>query len=100
MTRIGYRQLAADRWAASPFYVVDVDREKLDEIYRDGRKLMVSLQRSPGAGAESIAVRRAEVEGGHAVSVNAVRLQLNTLTTIGLNGDSYWLDTGSILNFK
>jgi hypothetical protein len=41
-------------------------------------------------------VTEVDVEGGRAASRNAVRLRLNTLSTIGLDQDSYWLDSGSI----
>jgi hypothetical protein len=93
-TRIGYRQIAVDRWAASPLYLVEVDQELCNRI---GKKLLVWLERCPGRGREEyLCVSRVEDASGHAVSRDAVRLQLNTLTTVGLNDDNYWLDSGSI----
>ncbi|WP_295449764.1 virulence factor SrfB [uncultured Thiodictyon sp.] len=97
LTRIGYRQIAVERWAASPLYLVEVDQEQGGPIIAQGKKLLVWLERCPGPGREEyLCVSRVEVEGGHALSRDAVHLQLNTLTTVGLNDDNYWLDSGSI----
>jgi hypothetical protein len=95
--RIGYRQLEAERWGASPLYVLDfADEAARERIYREGGLLRVRLERVRGTDSERFRVTEVDVEGGRAASRNAVRLRLNTLSTIGLDQDSYWLDSGSI----
>lgn len=100
VTRIGFRQLDVERWAASPLYQIEVRRENLEKIYRDGTRLLVTLKRCPRKGKkefrEYLCVDRVELENGPMVDPNAVRLQLYTLTTIGLHDDNYWLDSGGI----
>lgn len=97
LTRIGYRQIPVDRWAASPLYQVAVDRSRCDQHFKEGKKLLVWLERCPGPGREEyLRVSQVAVEGGEALERDAVSLQLNTLTTVGLNNDNYWLDSGSI----
>lgn len=94
---IGYRQLAAERWGASPLYVLDfADETARERIYREGGVLKVRLERVRGSESERFRVTEVDVEGGRAASRNAVRLRLNTLSAIGLDEDSYWLDSGSI----
>ncbi|EGV15900.1 virulence factor SrfB [Thiocapsa marina] len=96
-TRLGYRQLALDRWAASPLYQVEVDKDVLGPVFRDGGRLLVWLQRCRESGQnEYLCVDRIQVEGGPMVQSDAVRLRLNTLATVGLSDDNYWLDSGSI----
>jgi len=94
---IGYRQLEAERWGASPLYLLDfADEAARERIYRDGGVLKILLERVRGSDSERFRVTQVDVEGGRAASRNAVRLRLNTLSTIGLDRDSYWLDSGSI----
>ena len=94
---IGYRQLEAERWGASPLYVLDfADEAARERIYREGGVFRVRLERVRGTDAERFRVTEVDVEGGRAASRNAVRLRLNTLSTIALDQDSYWLDSGSI----
>jgi hypothetical protein len=50
-----------------------------------------------GAKASRFRVAGVEVEGGRSVSRNSVVLKLNTLSSIGFDQDSYWLDSGSVL---
>jgi hypothetical protein len=94
---LGYRQLAAERWAASPLYVLDFADEKGQRaVYKEGGVLTVRLERVRGSDAERFRVAAVEVEGGRSVGRNAVSLKLNTLASTGLEQDSYWLDSGSI----
>lgn len=94
---IGYRQLDAERWVASPLYVLDfADDEVRRAIYTKGGILRVRLERMRGTNAERFRVASVEVEGGRSLGRHAVALKLNTLTSIGFDQDSYWLDSGSI----
>jgi hypothetical protein len=94
---LGFRQLAAERWAASPLYVLDFADEKGQRaVYKEGGVLKVRLERVRGSDAERFRVAAVEVEGGRSVGRNAVSLKLNTLASTGLEQDSYWLDSGSI----
>jgi hypothetical protein len=99
---IGYRQLSAERWGASPLYALDFATEgegARERLYREGGVLKVRLEQVRGAHEERFKVAGVEVEGGRSVSKNAVRLRLNTLTNVGLNEDSYWLDSGSVFRY-
>lgn len=105
---LGYRQLAAERWIGSPLYVLDFADEKVRErVFREGSLLQVWLQRDRHGGNEKIKVDRVEVAdagaaggskaAGGSIHPRAISLKLNTLPDIGLDQDSYWLDSGSIL---
>lgn len=95
---IGYRQLAAERWVASPLYVLDfADDEVRRSLYTKGGVLDVRLERMRGVNAERFRVAAVDVQGGRALGRGAVALKLNTLASIGFDQDSYWLDSGSIL---
>jgi hypothetical protein len=98
ITHIGYRQLAAARWTAAPLYVLDfADESARRAVYDQGAVLKVRLERMRGAKASRFRVAGVEVEGGRSVSRNSVVLKLNTLSSIGFDQDSYWLDSGSVL---
>jgi hypothetical protein len=95
--RIGYRQLAAERWGAQPLYLLDfADDAVRRALYQQGGVLRVRLERVRDVKAERFRVAAVALEGGRAFSRNAVVLKLNTLTSIGFDQDSYWLDSGSI----
>ena len=95
--RLGYRQLEVERWVASPLYVLDfADEATRERIYREGSTLRVRLERVRSARAEQLRVAEIEVEGGHPVSRGALALRLNTLAGVGLDQESYWLDSGSV----
>ncbi len=94
---IGYRQLDAQRWVASPLYVLDfADDEVRRSLYTKGGVLEVRLERMRGVNAERFRVAAVDVQGGRALGRGAVALKLNTLASIGFDQDSYWLDSGSI----
>ena len=95
---IGYRQLTAQRWPAAPLYVLDfADESARSVVYNDSAVLKVRLERMRGAKSERFRVAGVEVEGGRSVSRRSVVLKLNTLSSIGFDQDSYWLDSGSVL---
>ena len=105
---LGYRQLAAERWGASPLYVLDfADETARERLYREGGVLKVRIKkvrvRDKVRDADSeqfqLEVARVEVEDGRSFSKNAVRLRLNTLASVGLNEDGYWLDSGSVFRY-
>ncbi len=94
---IGYRQLEAERWGASPLYVLDFAEDEVRRfLYTKGGILQVRLERMRGVNAERFRVAAVEVEGGRTLGRGAVVLKLNTLASIGFDQDSYWLDSGSI----
>jgi hypothetical protein len=95
--RIGYRQLDAERWGASPLYVLDfADKEACERLYRDGGILRVRLERVRGAATERLRVAGVDVEGGRSMGRGVVALKLNTLAGGGPDEDSYWVDSGSV----
>ena len=97
---LGFRQLAAERWAASPLYSFEIDARAQDILYRQGQKtvLKVTLKLNPKSKGQRFEIGRVEAsEGG--VSKRAVKLKLNTtLNLFGLSGDGYWLDSGSVIS--
>jgi hypothetical protein len=90
--RLGFRQLDADRWPASPLYTLTIDdRDLREKLAAKGVVLKVSLRRNERAGAESFEL--ASVEGG---SKSKVKFKLNTMIDAGLGDSQYWLDSGSV----
>lgn len=92
---LGYRQLSAERWGASPLYVLEfADEDARDRVF--GQALKIRLEKERGKGAERFKVAGIETADGRSLSRKTVRLRLNTLSNIGVNGGSYWLDSGSV----
>jgi hypothetical protein len=102
---LGFRQLDAPRWAASPLYVLDLGddaKRKLAQADRSGPAVLrVRLKRARERRAEGKSPpERFEILGvdsEHGISARQVSLKLNTLNTIGIGETSYWLDTGSVI---
>jgi hypothetical protein len=95
--RIGYRQLEAERWGASPLYVLDfADKAACERLYKDGGILRVRLERVRAGATDRLRVAGVDVEGGRPMGRGAVALKLNTLAGGGPDEDSYWVDSGSI----
>ncbi len=99
---LGFRQLDAERWGGSALYVLDFADEKArQKLYGAGSGsdavFNVALQEDKRRGAERFKIKSIEASGGQRVNPNALRLQLNTLNTVGVGETSYWLDTGSIV---
>ncbi len=106
---LGFRQLATPRWGASPLYRLEFappDQDGganralavLDRGAREGEILRVSLRRKPSErGYDHVEVERVTDSRGGQVSRAALRIRLMTLNAVGLEENSYWLDTGSIV---
>lgn len=99
---LGFRQLTAERWGASPLYLLDFapDSSKAAEkLYgQSSGVLEVTLRRGKRDKIDSLEIARVEERGGSTLSSNILRLRLYTLNNAGIGGNSYWLDTGSIVH--
>jgi len=100
--RLGFRQLASERWAAAPLYILSIENAKLrEQVASQGLVLKVRLgikpSRNKSEGNETFEFLGAESEAG-SVSRAHIRLRLNTLNESGLNATHYWLDSGSVFN--
>ncbi|WP_373777728.1 virulence factor SrfB [Glaesserella sp.] len=103
-TRLGFRQLNVERWAASPLYVLSIESPELRErLASEGTVLKISLKTSKKASKynnEALEIDRVSAEnpggGGKNVRKHEVKLQLNTMLDAGLNDSQYWLDSGSV----
>lgn len=90
--RLGFRQLAVDRWPASPLYTLTIeDRAVREKLSSSGLVLKVTLRRSDRQLRESFEI--AAVEGA---SKNKLSLKLNTMADAGFGETQYWLDSGSV----
>ncbi len=101
---LGFRQLTAERWGASPLYVIDFapDRDRHREDLYGGKGdglpvLQVALCERTVNRAKRIDIQSVARSDGTPVGKSALRIRLNTLNTVGLGETSYWLDTGSIV---
>jgi hypothetical protein len=104
LTRLGFRQLKAERWTASQLYTLDYNGEEARQKYGD-KTLEVTLKLGNMSGQKRDAIRMKEfaiqnisVKGtGNTVSSRSLKMKLNTLQ--GSGGDqSYWLDNGSVVD--
>lgn len=105
--RIGFRQLAAQRWTASPLYTLDFTAsgaEKLAKAEAKGDaapvlKVQLAVDERAGKGSlisDRLKVARVETDGNTSFTTNHLKLQLNTLNDAGLGDTNYWLDSGSV----
>ncbi|MFA7431176.1 MAG: virulence factor SrfB [Rhodospirillaceae bacterium] len=106
---LGFRQLGAARWGGSPLYrleFADGDsnraRTALENSAPDGGEatvLNVVLERCKAdpRGYDHVRVKEVTTPSGVPVSKSALRIRLLTLNAVGLEENSYWLDTGSIV---
>jgi len=100
--RLGFRQLASERWAAAPLYILTIEDPKLRiQVADRGQILKVQLgvkqSRNPQQGNETFEFVGAETDSGQ-ISRKHIRLRLNTLPDNGLGQTQYWLDSGSVFN--
>ena len=110
--RLGFRQLAAERWAASPLYTLRftaAGREKYSRAIGENGEaplLKVRLQvitpdrhtKKQGLISDRLAIASIE-SNSNKVSFNPrsdLKLELNTLLDAGLSETKYWLDSGSV----
>lgn len=105
--RIGFRQLAAQRWTASPLYVLDFTAsgaKKLSEAEAKGQvapvlKVRLTVDERAGKGSlisDRLKVASVETDDGANFTARDLKLQLNTLIDAGLGDTNYWLDSGSV----
>jgi len=100
--RLGFRQLASERWAAAPLYILSIENARLrEQVASQGLVLKVRLgikpSRNKKEGSETFEFLSAESASGQ-VSRAHIRLRLNTLDDSGLGETHYWLDSGSIFH--
>ena len=103
---LGFRQLEAERWGASPLYVLDFTepgRSKLaraDRLARVGHDVLPVLKvhlRKDHRRAERFAIESVTSEQGVSLGPRDLTLKLNTLNTVGIGETDYWLDSGSVI---
>ncbi|GAA0579336.1 virulence factor SrfB [Halomonas salifodinae] len=105
--RIGFRQLAAQRWTASPLYVLDFTTSgarKLSDAEAKGQvapvlKVRLAVDERAGKGSlisDRLKVTSVETDDGANFTARDLKLQLNTLIDAGLGDTNYWLDSGSV----
>jgi hypothetical protein len=99
---LGFRQLEAERWGASPLYLLDFSPDNdraADKLYGSGSGLLeVTLRRGRNRNrADGLEIARVAEKGGSTLSSSTLRLRLYTMNSVGIGDSSYWLDTGSIV---
>ncbi len=98
---LGFRQLQAERWVASPLYEINIDEKALQKIYGNNSSsssvLKVRLKKIPRSSGQRFTIASVESDDISGIGPKSVTIKLNTLNQFGLSGDSYWLDTGSII---
>lgn len=101
---LGFRQLDAARWGASPLYLIEFaggeDNSARKALYgADGRSavLSVKLGRKKRGKLDRPVFTEIQVIGGGQVPRNALSIGLYTLPVHGVVDQGHWLDTGSII---
>lgn len=111
--RLGYRQLAVQRWPGAPMYTLSFSPEWLANYKRQQEsgtvkgdpkvrvyfkvKEPTTKERKIGLVSDRLVIANVELEGdGPTVSKQNVHLELNTLLRTSLAQNSYWLDSGSV----
>lgn len=105
--RIGFRQLGAQRWTASPLYTLDFTAsgaKKLAQAEAKGGqapvlKVQLAVDGKAKRGSlisDRLKVAQVDTDGANTFSPKDLKLQLNTLNDAGLGDTNYWLDSGSV----
>ena len=103
---LGFRQLNAARWGASPLYMIEfaggANNSARKALYGDNGQsavLSVKLGRKTRGKVDHPVLTEVTVVGGGAAAVSrsALSISLFTLPTFGAGEQSHWLDTGSII---
>lgn len=98
---LGFRQLTAERWVASPLYQLEFapdNNKAAEKLYgRNNGVLEVTLRRGSVRRGDALEIARVAEKGGSTLSTSVLRIRLNTLNNAGIGENSYWLDTGSIV---
>ncbi len=102
LVQLGFRQFDVERWGASPLYILSFNKEDARKrLYESGEACRIRLQKERyNRGRQNEASEKfvvAAVEADTAPMKPAdIKLQLNTLTNVGIGDNSYWLDSGSV----
>jgi hypothetical protein len=102
LMQLGFRQFDVERWAASPLYILSFNNDKVrKKLFETGDVCHVKLknERSIGRNKESYEKFAIDRVNSDAISINKkedIKLQLNTLTNVGIGDNNYWLDSGSV----
>ena len=99
---LGFRQLASERWGASPLYVLDFTKRAKDLLAKADRGespvLQVRLKKDRRRRAERFEIAGGITsEQGTTLGPRELTLKLNTLNTVGIGETDYWLDSGSVI---
>ena len=109
--RLGFRQLTAERWAASPLYSLrftKAGREKFSRAGEQGEAPLLKIRfqldtrdrrtRKQGLISDRLAIANVESNSSRVVfnPRSDLELELNTMLDAGLSDTKYWLDSGSV----
>ena len=110
-TRLGFRQLPLERWAAAPLYILkftDSGKEKLHSISKDTGSMpvvKVSLEVAEnrknqdstieGMKRYSLAIAEVECDEG-SFNKRDLSIEFNTMLDTEMSETTYWLDSGSV----
>ncbi len=101
LMQLGFRQFDVERWGASPLYTLSFNDENArKKLYDTGEACLIRLKKQRNSGRDQEGNEKFSIDSIESESIslrpNAVKLQLNTLTSVGINDNSYWLDSGSV----
>lgn len=104
-TRLGFKQLEAERWMASPLYVLEFTESGADKLKAYAEKgegvpsvqvrLAAPSRREVGALSVSERLQIRAVKGG-GLSKFDVQLKLFTMNGTDSGASTYWIDSGSV----
>ena len=108
--RLGFRQLAAERWSATPLYTLDFSpqgRQRFTEAKAQNNEMPVvyvsfkvreatEQMKRQGQLSDELEVTYVDSNTDKTFSKNDLLLQLNTTLVEGLSDSKYWLDSGSV----
>ena len=108
--RLGFRQLAAERWSATPLYTLDFSpqgRQRFTEAKAQNNEMPVvyvsfkvreatEQMKRQGQLSDELVVTEVDSNTDKTFSRNDLVLQLNTTLVEGLSDSKYWLDSGSV----
>lgn len=109
-TRIGFRQLDADRWIASPLYVLQLTKEAAEKLHgassRDGGdphlKVRLKVERANprrnewSVVSEGLAIDHVDSNTNKSFNKHDVTLKLCTMNGTDSGASTYWIDSGSV----
>ncbi|GLX89733.1 virulence factor SrfB [Pseudomonas weihenstephanensis] len=108
--RLGFRQLAAERWSATPLYTLHFTpqgRQRFTEAKSENNEMPVvnvyfkvleatEKMKRQGQLSDLLEIDQVESNTDKTFSKKDLSLQLNTTLVEGLSGNKYWLDSGSV----